>query len=799
MSRFGVIVVIFVSLLFGISLAIPKSSYAFCSTLLAGGIGGGWVNGVCEDGTGSGTDTACVPIRCTGGLDCDTCSDKNRGCTMPGGQTSAFYWDGVSDVWISGPGAETTIRTAGGDGRILCEWSATLSRCKEASQTTGTADDVGTRVDDVASYTINPGTTAELTIPVVNYNVNEYGNGVGCAAVAYRAPINIKPGSVLAFYTMPGVSTGKGLVPGVNNVVRVNRKDECGQKYSSTAIYINSAGSCTPPIPKTCSISITNSSITTAGSTQVNYNGRGESPTGEFVRSFIAKTDLSQIVPPPAGSTETVNTGVTPYQYYYLIKQILSVNNVTVTDSTTLSNLKAGTYRLHCDVPGNSESPSKCSGNPICTVNGGTFNCGAWASCSANDWTSLLVTAIPTVTPTPTPTPSLIPTPTPTPTPSRTPTPTPTPTLPATNTVKGKAFDDKNNNGCFDIGTDTWIANISTGAGISLGTYLAGFTPDLLNGNISTYVMNNVATGNYTLAVNSNATPANYKLSGFHNVTTGACVPAGSITLNISSSTNIDIGFTKNISWLNAFNGDVYAKVLNQIYIPSGAVANNYLVNGSTAGGAGISAGSIKTYVSAPPNRTSTRGSNSPTGWQITGYNSPNGISYTTTFPFVGFGNLTINWSALVPGQSYKVGPQTLTGYTMTGDGVTTVFIDGDVTINNNFANTTASGRRGVVLVVNGNVNIVNIDNTQANTIDAVIIAKGYIRALGSNLKKLTVNGGLYSFGSVTSGLDLPRSLVDNTTLPAITVNFMPVYLTNQNGNFVHSSIASWKELPPQE
>ncbi len=73
--------------------------------------------------------------------------------------------------------------------------------------------------------------------------------------------------------------------------------------------------------------------------------------------------------------------------------------------STVISDLPAGDYKLHCDLP---TDPQRCSGNPNCTYEGGSVTCSGWASCSSQDNTTLQVTA--PLCGAPTPVSSLIPT-----------------------------------------------------------------------------------------------------------------------------------------------------------------------------------------------------------------------------------------------------------------------------------------------------------------------------------------------------------------------------------------------------
>lgn len=69
-------------------------------------------------------------------------------------------------------------------------------------------------------------------------------------------------------------------------------------------------------------------------------------------------------------------------------------SSVACQSSTVISDLPAGDYKLHCDLPTN---PQRCSGNPNCNYEGGTVDCIAngWESCSNQDNVDLTVTCAP--------------------------------------------------------------------------------------------------------------------------------------------------------------------------------------------------------------------------------------------------------------------------------------------------------------------------------------------------------------------------------------------------------------------
>ena len=62
------------------------------------------------------------------------------------------------------------------------------------------------------------------------------------------------------------------------------------------------------------------------------------------------------------------------------------------TGHAQMSNLSPGTYKFWCDLPtASGPHPQTCSGNPMCSVNGGHLSC-TWPSCSNNDVVTVTVT-----------------------------------------------------------------------------------------------------------------------------------------------------------------------------------------------------------------------------------------------------------------------------------------------------------------------------------------------------------------------------------------------------------------------
>lgn len=115
---------------------------------------------------------------------------------------------------------------------------------------------------------------------------------------------------------------------------------------------------------KKCSISISNSSISTSQSVMISGTGT----------KYISRTDSENI----SGLGPPIFTDSQGHKYYQL-------------SSFTVSDLAQGSYKLWCN---QMDDPGKCSGNPFCSYKGanpGVAGCEGWASCGNNDNVNLTV------------------------------------------------------------------------------------------------------------------------------------------------------------------------------------------------------------------------------------------------------------------------------------------------------------------------------------------------------------------------------------------------------------------------
>jgi len=151
-----------------------------------------------------------------------------------------------------------------------------------------------------------------------------------------------------------------------------------GQKFNAHIEWI-------PDVSKSCTVSLSSQEITAGQSVSVNYGGSGNND-GEPVRTYIQSAQSGQALGGIYG-------GSTNAELDRCTSPDCSAS--TTTDAT----LPVGSYLVHCDQP---DSPNRCSGNPYCTINGGSTDCGSWNSCSDSDFGQFTVNPV-QVVPTPTP------------------------------------------------------------------------------------------------------------------------------------------------------------------------------------------------------------------------------------------------------------------------------------------------------------------------------------------------------------------------------------------------------------
>jgi len=381
--------------------------------------------------------------------------------------------------------------------------------------------------------------------------------------------------------------------------------------------------------------------------------------------------------------------------------------------------------------------------------------------------------------------------------------PTSTPTPGSLISVTGTAFEDKNGDGCRQADespiSPLWNSPANT---VSL-TVNAVPTPLQSSFNNNIYSFNNNVPDGATVNI-SVTTPVGIPtgfggVSGFDHG--GGRCGTGTIFTVSGADNRIDIGFKRNISWFNVFDGDVYGANGYSIKIPpvGPGVFDNWMINGLAAG-VGISSGGIQTnLLSTATNRTSVKPLNQLPGWQIENY--PGGISYLSKND-VNFKSLPANivdWNNLEPNKSYKFVGSTLSNqryaFAPNSVGVATVYVPNNLNINGDFFNRQPVNllKQGVLFIVDGNVTLT--PTASNNQIDAQILSNKQILApdLGTN-SQLLINGSLYSLNDIT----LLRNLTDNTKKPAITIRFQPVYFSNLNRHLIKTVVHSWKEITPQ-
>ena len=116
--------------------------------------------------------------------------------------------------------------------------------------------------------------------------------------------------------------------------------------------------------------------------------------TRDITMSPSANSNSVRVVLRPPGNTVPVYFDNVILTSTGEVGGCTSGNSSACQQSTLISGLPVGDYKLHCDLP---TAPQQCSGNPNCTYEGGTINCTAngWVSCSGQDNVNLEVTCSP--------------------------------------------------------------------------------------------------------------------------------------------------------------------------------------------------------------------------------------------------------------------------------------------------------------------------------------------------------------------------------------------------------------------
>jgi len=564
--------------------------------------------------------------------------------------------------------------------------------------------------------------------------------------------------------------------PNSNTNLYAQVSDNSGQYPGHTTSCPATTIACTQTPYKSCSVTVTNGSALTNPAQPITITVSGSSQNTDTVRLWLEKKDGTIQTAPVTGTLGA--PGTTTNKYYLLASCPASAGGAPCTKNVIINTpttpLPIGDYYVHCDVPtDNAPNPpyEKCAGDPFCSYKNIATGvppqaCIGWQFCSTLDNLPINIA------------------------------------LPTPITLTGTVFNDTNSNGCWDTGEPAIDPALLTGKTLTIND---GYSPAPQNISLTgTNTFTATIYSGYNTAIDgTNAAPTGLpQLTGYPNFNEGDCsrisnippIPAGFENSAIFSTSQPNyiknIGFSRNIGWLNVFDGDVYGNTGYTIRIPT----PNFLING-VAGGVGISSGGIITYLDPPTNQTSIKGTVTPPGWEITDYLpsikylSDGSINFTaplTSLPLSDWATPPLTVGSIFTSDT-TLGA---TNYALSGDGVVTVFINGSLNINGDIVSNSVD-RQGIVLVVNGDV---TISNTVTN-IDAMIVASGKISTenIPSSVK-LTINGALMAKGDI----DLKsRSIPPENSTPAVTVNFKPLYLDTRNNVLTKTSTTSWREITP--
>lgn len=141
-----------------------------------------------------------------------------------------------------------------------------------------------------------------------------------------------------------------------------------------------------PPVSKTCTVTASANNVVQGEPLTLTVTANADFTSTDTARIWAEKTDFVQISPTPAGTSEYINPPwpELPNTYHYQITAADCALNGpgSCIGTATISSLPAGNYNFHCDLP---TDPLKCSGNPYCSYEGGTGDCGSFVSCSDTD------------------------------------------------------------------------------------------------------------------------------------------------------------------------------------------------------------------------------------------------------------------------------------------------------------------------------------------------------------------------------------------------------------------------------
>jgi len=196
-----------------------------------------------------------------------------------------------------------------------------------------------------------------------------------------------------------------------------NRSDPFDSEHTSEKRW-SSMNACHRTVsytPVTCSISTSAGTVNLGENLTIDILGGSKLPVkidggdyspGYAVRLFVERSDFAEISPLPASLTQT--SGLQPgNRFYYQLGTEndcrFSSSTGTCSHSVTISDLPAGSYNFHCDIPEASGfEQQNCTGDPWCSFEGGdpANTCSGWFSCSDGDNANVIVNSGPPEPPT---------------------------------------------------------------------------------------------------------------------------------------------------------------------------------------------------------------------------------------------------------------------------------------------------------------------------------------------------------------------------------------------------------------
>jgi len=491
--------------------------------------------------------------------------------------------------------------------------------------------------------------------------------------------------------------------------------------------------------PKTCSLSLSSSSVNYPDSVRVDFSGNTYSAGSEPVRLWVERQDSGQITPAPGPD------GPWGGKYYYKIGECTS-SNFTPCSAFVDVSLPVGDYYFHCDDP---IDPRKCSGNPFCPYEGCTSNCASctgWVSCSNSDNSPFTVTpAVSTCTVT---------------------------LSPASLPLK------------LGETVDLPVANVTVQDGDASDITNINFTSS--NPTVASIQQSPVIPPDYSTRTKAEGEGTATITTVVNLVTGGSCSCADCTSVTV----------TARDAWFQTEGGDVHAQTDIYDPIPDTVPATERYCSLLGDGGypGVVSYGTQNGYdFSAESGKGEDRVS--PEGWLARFlYQAPTSYGYDYFDSLIDVEPSTLDLSAGQPAEGiYKIsGNQSITGNWSVGSTQSYVFLidNGKLTINNNIG--VAVGGF-IAFIVDGAIEI----DEGVTILEGIYIANGEIETSGQNEDniQLSAEGMFVSWEKIP----LNRKFVNeslNNTLPVETFTFRPDIWINAPKELLKSSY-TWQELAP--